>query len=95
MPTNLYGPGDNFDLESSHVLPALIRRFHEHKVSGAERVDAWGTGSPRREFLHVDDLARACVVLLEHYDDPAPINIGTGSDITIRELTQLVKEVVG
>lgn len=95
MPTNLYGPRDNFDLASSHVLPALIRRFHEHKVNGEPQVEAWGTGSPRREFLHVDDLARACVVLLENYDDPAPINVGTGSDITIRELTEMVKEIVG
>jgi GDP-L-fucose synthase len=75
MPTNLYGPGDNFDLQKSHVLPAMIRRFHEAKQSGG-RGDAWGTGTPRREFLHVDDLARACVFLLERYDDPAPINVG-------------------
>src|SRR3954452_18776347 len=84
MPTNLYGPGDNFDLESSHVLPALIRRVHEAKQDGAEKVTLWGSGSPRREFLHVDDVAAACVALLESYDDAAPINIGTGEDVTIR-----------
>jgi GDP-L-fucose synthase len=95
MPTNLYGPGDNFDLETSHVLPAMIRRFHEAKVSNAPSVTLWGTGSPRREFLHVDDLARACVALLEKYDDPAPINVGTGDDVTIRELAELIADVVG
>jgi GDP-L-fucose synthase len=95
MPTNLYGPGDNFDLETSHVLPAMIRRFHEAKVSGAPSVTLWGTGSPRREFLHVDDLAAACLVLLEKYDDPVPINVGVGEDVTIRELAELVASVVG
>jgi GDP-L-fucose synthase len=90
MPTNLYGPNDNFDPQTSHVLPAMIRRFHEAKVSGAESVICWGTGTPRREFLHVDDLASACLFLLEHYDDPAPINVGVGEDITIRELAELV-----
>jgi GDP-L-fucose synthase len=95
MPTNLYGPGDNFDLESSHVLPALLRRFHEAKVSGSNSMRAWGTGSPRREFLHVDDLAQACLFLLENYDDGIPINIGCGTDITIKELTELVAGVVG
>ncbi len=95
MPTNLYGPGDNFDLESSHVLPALLRRFHEAKVSGSNSMSAWGTGSPRREFLHVDDLAQACLFLLENYDDEIPINIGCGTDITIKELTELVAGVVG
>jgi GDP-L-fucose synthase len=95
MPTNLYGPGDNFDLESSHVLPALLRRFHEAKVSGSNSMSAWGTGSPRREFLHVDDLAQACLFLLENYDDEIPINIGCGIDITIKELTELVAGVVG
>lgn len=95
MPTNLYGPGDNFDLQSSHVLPALIRKFHEAKATGAEAVELWGTGTPRREFLHVDDLARACVTLLERYDDPAPINVGVGNDVTIRELAEVVAQVVG
>ncbi|MEV6054287.1 GDP-L-fucose synthase [Streptomyces sp. NPDC052107] len=95
MPTNLYGPGDNFHPEHSHVLPSLIRRFHEAKESGARRVVNWGSGSPRREFLHVDDLARACVHLLEHYDGDGPVNVGTGTDVTIRELAELVAEVVG
>ena len=95
MPTNLYGPGDNFDLASSHVLPALIRKFHEAKVDGRDEVVVWGSGTPLREFLHVDDLARACVVLLERYDAPEPINIGVGEDLTIRELAELVASVVG
>jgi len=95
MPTNLYGTGDNFDLETSHVLPAMIRRFHEAKVAGAPTVQLWGTGTPRREFLHVDDLARACIVLLERYDDPAPINVGVGEDLTVRELAELVADIVG
>ncbi|MFF4687404.1 GDP-L-fucose synthase family protein [Streptomyces sp. NPDC001307] len=95
MPTNLYGPGDNFHPEHSHVLPSLIRRFHEAKESGAPRVVNWGSGSPRREFLHVDDLARACLHLLEHYDADGPVNVGTGTDLTIRELAELVAEVVG
>jgi GDP-L-fucose synthase len=95
MPTNLYGPGDNFDLATSHVLPALIRRMHEAKASGAGSVTLWGTGTPRREFLHVDDLARACVHLLETYDEPEPINVGTGEDIAIRDLAALVADVVG
>jgi GDP-L-fucose synthase len=95
MPTNLYGPGDNFDLATSHVLPALIRRMHEAKASGATSVTLWGTGTPRREFLHVDDLARACVHLLETYDAPEPINVGTGEDIAIRDLAALVADVVG
>jgi GDP-L-fucose synthase len=95
MPTNLYGPGDNFDLESSHVLPALIRKFHEAKVAGAGSVTVWGTGTPRREFLHVDDLAAACVHLLDVYDDPAPINVGTGEDVTIAELASSVAATVG
>ncbi|WP_443065593.1 GDP-L-fucose synthase family protein [Streptomyces sp. NBC_00557] len=95
MPTNLYGPGDNFHPEHSHVLPSLIRRFHEAKESGAPRVVNWGSGSPRREFLHVDDLARACVHLLEHYDADEPVNVGTGTDLTIRELADMVAEVVG
>lgn len=95
MPTNLYGPGDNFDLESSHVIPALIRRFHEAKVTGAPHVTLWGTGSPRREFLHVDDLADACVLLMLSPDAPSLTNIGTGEDLEIRELANMVRDVVG
>ena len=95
MPTNLYGPGDNFDLQGSHVLPAMIRKFHEAKTSGAAEVVLWGTGSPRREFLHVDDLARACLMLLERYDAPEPINVGVGEDLTIAELAETVRRVVG
>jgi GDP-L-fucose synthase len=95
MPTNLYGPGDNFDLENSHVLPAMIRKFHEAKLGGVPNVVLWGTGSPMREFLHVDDLAKACQYLLENYDDPAPVNIGWGQDVTIKALAETVKEVVG
>jgi len=95
MPTNLYGPGDNFDLATSHVLPALIRRFVEAVESGAESVTLWGTGTPRREFLHVDDLARACLVLLERYDDSMPINVGVGDDLPITELASLVAEATG
>ncbi|WP_097878724.1 GDP-L-fucose synthase [Streptomyces sp. ms184] len=95
MPTNLYGPGDNFDLETSHVLPALIRRFHEARGDGAPEVTLWGSGSPRREFLHVDDLAAACVTLLEAYDGDEPVNIGCGEDLTIRELAETVRDVTG
>jgi GDP-L-fucose synthase len=95
MPTNLYGPGDNFDLRTSHVMPALIRRFHDAKQSGADEVTVWGSGTPRREFLHVDDLASALVFLLEHYDSPEPINVGTGMDVTIHELAATIAEVVG
>ena len=95
MPTNLYGPGDNFDLRNSHVLPALIRRFHEAKVRGDERVVAWGTGTPRREFLHVSDLADALVMLLEHYNDDSIINVGCGTDVSIRELCEIVMDVTG
>ncbi len=95
MPTNLYGPGDNFDPELSHVLPALIRRFHEARESGAEEVALWGTGTPRREFLHVDDLGPAIVHLLDVYDDPQTINVGVGTDVTIRELAETVADVVG
>ena len=95
MPTNLYGPGDNFDLETSHVMPAMIRRFHEAARSGLPSVTLWGTGSPRREFLHVDDLATACLMLLDRYDDPAPINVGVGEDLTIRELATMVAGIVG
>ena len=95
MPTNLYGPGDNFDLAGSHVLPAMVRRFHEAKEQGVESVTLWGSGTPRREFLHVDDLARACLFLLEAYDDPAPINVGVGVDLSVRSLAELVTGVVG
>lgn len=95
MPTNLYGPGDNYHPQNSHVLPALIRRFHEARESGLAEVSAWGTGSPRREFLHVDDLADACAFLLQLENPPDLINVGTGTDVTIRELTELVASVVG
>ncbi len=95
MPTNLYGPGDNFDLKTSHVLPALIRKFHEAKLAGEKAVTVWGTGTPRREFLHVDDLADALVFLMEHYDSGEIMNVGTGEDLTIRELCEIVKETVG
>jgi GDP-L-fucose synthase len=95
MPTNLYGPNDNFDLTSSHVLPALIRRFDDARRTDAAEVVLWGSGTPRREFLHVDDLADACVHLLGHYDAPEPINVGVGEDVTIRELAELVARVVG
>lgn len=95
MPTNLYGPGDNFDLLSSHVIPALIRKAHEAKISGAPTLSVWGTGSPRREFLHVDDAADAIVHLLKTYSDASHINVGSGKDLTILELTQLICDVVG
>jgi len=95
MPTNLYGPGDNFDLRNSHVLPALIRKFHEARESGAATVEIWGTGSPRREFLHVDDLADACVYLMEHYSDAGIVNIGWNDDVSIAELAEIVRDVVG
>ncbi|MEV6653450.1 GDP-L-fucose synthase [Streptomyces sp. NPDC051219] len=95
MPTNLYGPGDNFDLESSHVLPALIRRFHEAAQDARDEVVLWGSGTPRREFLHVDDLAAACLVLLRGYDGDEPVNVGCGEDLTIRELAETVRDVVG
>ena len=95
MPTNLYGPGDNFDLESSHVLPAMIRRFHEAKASGARNVTLWGTGTPRREFLHVDDLASAACFLMENYDATELLNVGTGEDVTIAELASLVARIIG
>jgi GDP-L-fucose synthase len=95
MPTNLYGPNDNFDLHSSHVLPALIRKAHEAKEGGEDKLVVWGTGTPRREFLHVNDLADACLFLLERYDSPEIINVGCGEDITIRELAEMVLEVVG
>ena len=95
MPTNLYGPGDNFDLENSHVLPALMRKFHEAKEAGADSVTVWGTGSPRREFLHVDDLADACVHLMKNYDSPEIINVGWGKDISIAELAEMMGSIVG
>jgi len=95
MPTNLYGPGDNFDLTSSHVLPALLRKFHEAKEAGAVEVVLWGTGAPRREFLHVDDLAGAAVQLMQDYDQPGIINVGSGEDLTIAELAEMVRQVVG
>jgi len=94
MPTNLYGNNDNFDLQSSHVLPALIRKFHEAKMTGLRSVSIWGTGSPRREFLNVDDLADACVFLMSHYEGDGHVNIGTGEDITIAELADLVRQIV-
>lgn len=95
MPTNLYGENDNFDLETSHVLPAMIRRFHEAKVNNSPSVTLWGTGSPMREFLHVDDLAAACLHLMKNYDDEAIVNIGTGEDVTIKELAETIASVVG
>jgi len=94
MPTNLYGPNDNFDLNSSHVLPALIRKFHEAKENNSEYVEIWGTGTPKREFLHVDDLADAVVFLMNNYNENKTINIGTGEDLTIRELAETIKEIV-
>ncbi len=95
MPTNLYGPNDNFDLHTSHVLPALIRKVHEAKQTGAKEVSVWGSGTPRREFLHVDDLADACFFLLENYDSPEIVNIGCGEDVSIKELAETVCEVLG
>ena len=95
MPTNLYGPGDNFDLQGSHVLPALLRKFHEAAAAGAPEVTVWGTGSPRREFLHVDDLAGAAVFLMENYESPEILNVGTGEDLTIRELAEMMARVTG
>ncbi|WP_310391101.1 GDP-L-fucose synthase [Hymenobacter sp.] len=95
MPTNLYGPGDNYDLQNSHVLPALLRKFHEAREQGRPEVEIWGTGAPYREFLHVDDLADACLHLLLHYDGAAPVNIGTGVDLSIRELANLVRDITG
>ena len=95
MPTNLYGPGDNFNLSGSHVLPALIRKAHEAKSAGATSIEIWGTGTPRREFLHVDDLADACVFLMKNYSDDEHVNVGSGTDVTIRELTEMVVAAVG
>ncbi len=95
MPTNLYGPNDNYDLQNSHVLPALIRKFHEAKVNGSPFVEVWGTGSPLREFLHADDLAEACYFLMENYDGEEFVNVGTGEDLSIKELAELVQKTVG
>ena len=95
MPTNLYGPNDNYDLNNSHVLPALIRKFHDAKAKNLASVEIWGTGSPMREFLHVDDLADACVFLMENYSDEQHVNVGTGVDVSIKELAEMVKELVG
>jgi GDP-L-fucose synthase len=95
MPTNLYGPHDNYDLKKSHVLPALLRKFHEAKEANAPEVEVWGTGTPRREFLHVNDLADACYWLLENYNEPGLVNIGTGTDLSIQELAELVQRIVG
>jgi len=95
MPTNMYGPGDNFDLENSHVLPALLRKFDDAKNSGAASVTLWGSGAPRREFLHADDLGRACLYLLEHYNDDVAINVGVGEDISIKELAELIQRITG
>ncbi len=95
MPTNLYGPGDNFDLENSHVLPALLRKFHEAKTRNKDKVIIWGSGKPRREFMHVDDLADACVFLMQHYEQEKIINVGTGKDISISELANSIKEISG
>lgn len=95
MPTNLYGPNDNYDLKNSHVLPALLRKFHEAKTNALSDVEVWGSGSPRREFLHVDDLAEACLFLMDTYDVAGHINVGSGSEVTIKELAELVKEITG
>jgi GDP-L-fucose synthase len=95
MPTNLYGPGDNFDLENSHVLPAMIRKFHDARVNNSPSVTLWGTGTPRREFLYVDDAADACLFLMERHNDSQIVNIGTGEDVTIAELAEMVGRVVG
>ena len=95
MPTNLYGPNDNYDLKKSHVLPALMRKFHEAKINGHNSVTIWGTGTPRREFLHVNDLADACYFLMQRYNEPGLINVGIGEDITIKDLALLIKEIVG
>ena len=95
MPCNLYGPGDHYNPETSHVIPALMRKMHEAKVQGNDQVEVWGSGNPRREFLYSDDVADALVFLFQHYSDEGPVNIGTGSDITIRELAQILQSVVG
>jgi GDP-L-fucose synthase len=95
MPTNLYGPNDNYDLNNSHVLPALLRKFHEAKQEGSKEVVVWGSGSPKREFLHADDLADACLYLMDHYSDAGLINIGTGEDLSIRELAEMIARITG
>lgn len=95
MPTNLYGPGDNFDLRGSHVIPALIRKVHEAKLAGASQVEVWGSGNPKREFCHVDDCAEACLHLMDVYEEPEIVNIGVGSDITIKELAEIIMQVIG
>ncbi|HKC34420.1 MAG TPA: GDP-L-fucose synthase, partial [Chitinophagaceae bacterium] len=95
MPTNLYGPNDNYDLKSSHVLPALLRKFHEAKIGDQPEVIVWGSGTPRREFLHADDMADACVLLMKNYNEPGLINIGMGEDISIKELAEMIKEITG
>jgi len=95
MPTNLYGPGDNFDLQGSHVLPALLRKFHEAAAADAPEVTVWGTGTPRREFLHVDDLAAAAMFLMLNYESPEILNVGTGKDLTIRELAEMMARITG
>ena len=95
MPTNLYGPNDNYDLQNSHVLPAMIRKFHEAKATGKTEVVLWGTGSPMREFLYADDLAEACMYLMENYNEAELVNVGTGVDVTIKELAETVREIVG
>jgi GDP-L-fucose synthase len=95
MPTNLYGPNDNYDLQNSHVLPALMRKFHTAKIQDEAQVEVWGSGTPKREFLHVNDLAEACVFLMEEYDEKPFVNIGTGEDVSIKELAETIKEVVG
>jgi GDP-L-fucose synthase len=95
MPTNLYGPNDNYDLKNSHVLPALIRKFHEAKEKNIPAVEIWGSGTPKREFLHVDDLAEACVFLMNNYDESLFLNVGTGEDLSIKELALLIKDIVG
>lgn len=95
MPTNMYGPNDNYDLDTSHVLPALIRKIHEAKTNGEPYITIWGTGKPKREFLHADDLADACFYLMQHYDEPGLVNVGTGEDIEIGELAMMIKEIIG
>jgi GDP-L-fucose synthase len=95
MPTNLYGPNDNYDLQTSHVLPALLRKFHEAKFNGTDSVTLWGTGTPRREFLHVEDLADACYFLMTNYSDSGIVNVGVGEDISISELADMIKSIVG
>jgi GDP-L-fucose synthase len=95
MPTNLYGPNDNYDLNTSHVLPALLRKFHEAKVENKAEVIVWGSGTPRREFLHADDMADACVFLMKNYNESGLINIGMGNDLTIKELAQLIQKIIG